>query len=182
MLGNMLKDIRFVFSKFESSIKEIDMTTTMTAPMPSGNVAIRRRSPLTSLRSDIEGFFNNFFEDGHGGLLSQSGMISPPLDITETEAALQVRMDLPGIEANEIDVQVSGNQLTIAGERKEEKVTKNELVHRVERRVGCFSRSIALPCAVQDDKIEANYQGGVLHVTLPKTDEAKSRRVPVKAR
>ena len=158
------------------------MTTSITAPMPSRNAAIRRRGPLTSLHSDLEGFFNKLFEDSHGGLLSQSGMISPPLDITETDTTLQVRMDLPGIDAKEIDVQVSGNQLTIAGERKEEKVTKNELVHRIERRLGYFSRSFALPCPVQEDKIEANYQDGVLHVTLPKTEEAKSRRVPVKAR
>jgi HSP20 family protein len=91
-------------------------------------------------------------------------------------------MDLPGIDSKEIDVQVSGNQLTIAGERKEEKVTKNELAHRIERRVGCFSRSFTLPCAVQEDKIEANYQNGVLQITLPKTEEAKSRRIPVKGR
>ena len=158
------------------------MTTTMTAPMPNGNVTIRRRSPLTSLRSDLEGFFNNLIEDGHGSLLAQVGLVSPPLDVTETDSNLQVRMDLPGIDSKEIDVQVSGNQLTIAGERKEEKVTKNELAHRIERRVGCFSRSFTLPCAVQEDKIEANFQNGVLQITLPKTEEAKSRRIPVKGR
>jgi hypothetical protein len=74
ILGKMLKDVRIVFIKFLGSTKEIDMTTSITAPMPSGNAAIRRRGPLTSLRSDLEGFFNNIFEDGHGGLLSQSGM------------------------------------------------------------------------------------------------------------
>ncbi len=158
------------------------MSTTMTAPTATGNVAVRRRGPLAAVRSDLESFFNNLFEDGHNGLLSQMGMISPPLDITESDSNLQVRMDLPGIDAKEIDVQVSGNQLTIAGERREEKVTKNELVHRIERRVGCFSRSFSLPCTVQEDKIEANYQDGVLHVTLPKTEESKSHRVPVKAR
>jgi hypothetical protein len=70
----MLKDVRIVFNQFLGSTKEIDMTTSITAPMPSGTAAIRRRGPLTSLRSDLEGFFNNLFEDGHGGLLSQSGM------------------------------------------------------------------------------------------------------------
>lgn len=158
------------------------MSTAMATPTKTGNVAVRRRGPLAAVRSDIESFFNNLFEDGNSGLLSQIGMINPPLDFTESDSNLRVRMDLPGIDAKEIDVQVSGNQLTIAGERKEEKVTKNELVHRIERRFGSFSRSFALPCAVQEDKIEASYQDGVLHVTLPKTEESKSRRVPVKAR
>jgi len=154
---------------------------TMAAPSQSGNNVTRRRGPLAAPRNELEGVLGNLLEDNQSVWHTQMGLINPSLDITETESTLKVRMDLPGLDAKDIDLQVSGNQLTIAGERKEEKVTKNEYFHRTERRIGCFSRSFTLPCAVKEDKIEADYRDGLLNITLPKTDEAKSRRIHVKA-
>jgi HSP20 family protein len=100
--------------------------------------------------------------------------------MSETEKTISLRLDLPGVAPKEIDIQVSGNQLTVSGERKEEKEEKGETFHRVERRAGRFSRSIMLPCNVQDDKVEAKYQDGVLQITLPKTAEATARHIEVK--
>jgi HSP20 family protein len=139
-----------------------------------------RRGPLGALRDEMEDLFGDFLgEDGDGW---GTRMLAPPLDVSESDNALQVRLDLPGVEAKEIDIQVSGNQLTIAGERKEEKEEKGETYHRIERRSGKFSRSISLPCTVAEDNIDATYHDGVLNITLPKTEEAKSKRIPVKSK
>jgi HSP20 family protein len=89
-------------------------------------------------------------------------------------------MDLPGIKPEEIDIQLSNNVLTISGQREESKQEKGETFHRVERRSGSFSRSVTLPCAVAEDRVDARYTDGVLSVTLPKTDEAKSRKIKIK--
>jgi HSP20 family protein len=85
------------------------------------------------------------------------------------------------VSPKEIDVQVSGNQLIVSGERKEEQEEKGETFHRVERRTGRFSRSILLPCDVQDDGVDAKYQEGVLKITLPKTSEATTRHIEIKS-
>jgi len=122
--------------------------------------------------------FGDFFGEESDGWGMR--MLSPPLDISETDTEVRVRLDLPGVEAKEIDIQVNGNQLTIAGERKEEKEEKGETFHRVERRAGRFSRSFTLPCGVDENKVDATYHDGVLSVTLPKTEESKSRRITVK--
>jgi HSP20 family protein len=89
-------------------------------------------------------------------------------------------MDIPGMEAKEIDIQVNANVLTVSGERKEEHEEKGKTYHRIERRVGSFSRSITLPCPVKEDAVEAQYKNGILAIKLPKTEEAKARKILVK--
>lgn len=89
-------------------------------------------------------------------------------------------MDLPGIDPEQIDISISGNVLTIRGERKEEKEEKGRTWHRVERRKGSFSRSLTLPCAVTEDEAAAEYKDGVLLVTVSKCEEARSHKVRVK--
>jgi HSP20 family protein len=90
-------------------------------------------------------------------------------------------MDLPGIAAKDIDVQVSGNVLTVSGHREEEKEEKGRTFHRLERRYGDFSRSVILPCAVVEDEVAAEYHDGVLTIKLPKTEESKAHKIKVKA-
>jgi HSP20 family protein len=137
-----------------------------------------RRGPLSAFR-DIEDTLERLWRDEGDGWGSQ--MIAPPLDMSETEDTISLRMDLPGVAPNEIDVQVSGNQLTVSGERKEEQEENGKTFHRIERRYGRFSRAVILPCEVQDDKVEAKYQDGVLQINLPKTAEATARRIEVKS-
>ncbi|MEZ6120010.1 MAG: Hsp20/alpha crystallin family protein [Pirellulaceae bacterium] len=102
------------------------------------------------------------------------------MDLSENDEALKVRVDLPGVKMEDIDVQVNANQLTITAERKEEQETKEATTHRLERRIGRFSRSLALPCEVDETAIAATYQEGVLTVTLPKSEKTKTRRITVK--
>ena len=90
-------------------------------------------------------------------------------------------MDIPGMEAKDIDIQVNGHLLTISGERKEEKEEKGKTYHRIERRSGSFSRSVTLPCPVKEEAVDAQYKNGILMVKLPKAEEAKSKKIAVKS-
>jgi HSP20 family protein len=90
-------------------------------------------------------------------------------------------MDAPGLKVEDIDVQINGNLLTVSGQRAEEKEEKGRMFHRIERRHGTFSRTITLPCAVNDEKVDAQYRDGVLRLTLPKTEESKAHKIAVKA-
>lgn len=135
------------------------------------------REPLRSLREEMDDLINRFASDWDTGWLSRE--FAPSMDLSESEGAVEVSMDLPGVKPDEITVEVSGNTLRIHGERKEEKEEKKKSYHRVERRTGSFSRSVTLPCSVDENKVDANYRDGVLTVTLPKTEEAKTHKVKV---
>jgi HSP20 family protein len=102
--------------------------------------------------------------------------------LSETPESVQVRMDLPGIKPDDVNIEIAGNTLRITGERKEEKDEKNKTYHRVERRFGSFSRSVSLPCSVKEAAVNAEHANGVLTVTLPKSEEAKSHKIKVKAK
>jgi HSP20 family protein len=102
------------------------------------------------------------------------------LDLTETDHLIEVRLDIPGMDPKDIDIQLNGNVLTLSGRRKEEKEEKGKTYHRVERLSGRFSRSISLPCPVKEEAIDAKYRDGVLTITMPKTEEAKSKKIEVR--
>ena len=137
------------------------------------------RGSFESLRNELQDLFSQFTGEG-SSLLPWNGY-APSLDVSETDSIIEVRMDVPGVKPEDIDVQLSGNLLTIAGKRSEEKEEKGKTYHRVERSYGSFSRSITLPCDVKDDKVDAKMEAGVLKVTLQKTDEAKTRKIKVHA-
>ncbi len=107
------------------------------------------------------------------------GAWSPLCDIYEDGDDIVVKAELPGLDRNDIDVQVENNILTIRGERKREKEVKSDNLYRTERSYGAFSRSFTLPVTVDTERIKAEYKDGVLHVTLPKLEEAKPRRIKV---
>jgi HSP20 family protein len=98
---------------------------------------------------------------------------SPRLDVSETDEALEIVADLPGMKKNEIHVNLEDNVLTIKGERKEEKESKTRQIHTVERRSGSFYRALRLPVEVERDKIDASFQDGVLTLRLPKSKKSK---------
>jgi HSP20 family protein len=109
-----------------------------------------------------------------------SGRMSPMVDLSETDNAIELAVDLPGVDPDQVDIHLAGNALTIRGERKQEKEEKGRTYHRVERRKGSFARSITLPCAVVEDEVAAEYKDGVLTITLPKCQEARVRRIDIK--
>jgi HSP20 family protein len=107
------------------------------------------------------------------------GRWTPHANVTETKDTLTVTAELPGLEAKDVDVAISGDMLTIKGEKKQEKEEKDEHHHVVERSYGAFSRMVRLPAPVAADKIKATFKNGVLTVNLPKTEEAKQKAISV---
>jgi HSP20 family protein len=108
-----------------------------------------------------------------------AGRWTPRTNVTETKDSLTITAELPGLEAKDVDVAISGDMLTIKGEKKQEKEEKDEHHHVVERTYGAFSRMVRLPAPVAADKIKATFKNGVLTVNLPKTEEAKQKAIPV---
>ena len=105
----------------------------------------------------------------------------PALDLSETEATVEVKMDVPGLKPEDIEIQVRGNLRTISGKSKEEKEEKGREYFRVERHQGEFSRSVTLPCDVVGTKAKAEYKVGVLTLTMPKTEPIRAEKIEVKA-
>ncbi len=111
---------------------------------------------------------------------SLSGSWMPAVDVRETKDALEITAELPGIEPKNVEVSVENGVLTLKGAREFEKAADGETYHRVERAYGSFERSFSLPTNVDPEKVKASYRHGVLHLTLPKREEAKPRSVTIK--
>jgi HSP20 family protein len=135
---------------------------------------------LVDVEDDFGRMMERFFgpeEERWGDLLK----FDPRTDLAETENAIEVTVELPGMNAEDFDVELKENELWITGEKKEEKEEKGKTFHRVERRHGEFRRVVPLPTAVDREKIEAVYKDGVLKVTIAKTPAAVRKAIPVKA-
>lgn len=155
------------------------MSTTIAKSRPQAPVAAPSQNPLSMLRQEMDDLIARFWngEQEKGWF---AGPFAPSADLVEEANAFEVRMDLPGMEAKDIDVQVHGNTVTISGQRKEEKDERGKTFRRVERRSGSFSRTLSLPCNVNEGEVAADYTKGVLTVKLPKCDDAKVKKVSVK--
>lgn len=108
------------------------------------------------------------------------GMFAPAMDIVAEKDHFLVRAELPGLSKDEVSVSMDDKYLTIKGEKKHETETKEASFYRRERMFGSFSRTFELPVTVDPKKIEAHFKDGVLHVRLPKTEEAKPKQIEVK--
>ena len=131
----------------------------------------------TTLREQI----NRVFGDGVGNTVEESNLTpwAPAVDIFETEHELVVKADLPEVNPQDLDIRVENNILTIRGERKFENKLNEENYLRVERAYGSFSRSFSLANSVKSDAIKADYQNGVLTLSIPKREEAKPKQIKV---
>lgn len=145
-------------------------------------MGIVKWEPLKDLMTFQERM-NRLFDDAFHRKGELSPMIkgdwSPAVDVFETKDNIELRAELPGLKASDVDISHENDVLTLSGERTMSKETKEENYHRVERSYGCFSRSFALPSRVQKDKIKAKFTDGVLHVTLPKAEEAKAKQIKI---
>jgi HSP20 family protein len=104
---------------------------------------------------------------------------SPAVDIYETEGEIIVKAELPGVDRKDISLNLEKNVLTLKGERKFEKETKEENYHRIERAYGGFSRSFAIPATVDEEKIRADYKDGILKIALPKKEQIKPKQIQI---
>jgi HSP20 family protein len=141
-------------------------------------MTLMRWSPWQELES-MNRQLSHLLDDSHFGLSSEAGQWVPTVDIRETDDALLVQAELPGIEKKNVRLEVKNGMLTISGERRYEKDVKEENVHRVERAYGKFSRSFSLPTNVDADKVDATMKDGVLEVRLPKRESAKPKAIAI---
>lgn len=136
---------------------------------------------LSPFRKEMDRLWNRFLgETPFARTFTE--MWSPSVDISETKDDFVVKAELPGLEAKDVNVSISGDVLTIKGEKKAEEEEKDEHYHCVERYAGSFQRVFQLPSGVKADKIEANFDKGVLKVTLPKVEEAQKKEIEVKVK
>lgn len=170
------------------------------ASQGSRTPAPMRRSgpdPFQSFRNEMDRMFDQFwrgfglpamrrgsetepFWHGEGGF----GVSMPAVDIAEDDKAYRITAELPGLNEKDIEVHLSGNMLTISGEKHDdrEEKDKDKNYHFSERRYGSFRRSFALPQGIDRDKIEANFKNGVLALTLPKTPEAMQQQKKIEVK
>lgn len=139
---------------------------------------------MMSLREAMDRLFEeSFLRPGFFGN-GESGAAMLPMDIYETENEVVVKAAVPGVKPEDIEVTVTGDLLTIKGEFKSESEEKDEKRnwHRQERRFGSFSRQVTLPAGVNTDACQADFENGVLKLTLPKAEEAKVKRVQIQSK
>jgi len=140
-------------------------------------------SDVLGMQKEINHMFDRFFRGGvqDDTELATSTFI-PAVDLVEKDDEYVAKIELPGVSKDEVKITLQDNLLTIRGEKKEEKETKESNYHRIERSYGSFQRSFTLPTSVKNDKVDAQYKDGILTVTLPKAEEAKRKQIEVKVR
>ncbi|WP_083979741.1 Hsp20/alpha crystallin family protein [Demequina salsinemoris] len=130
----------------------------------------------TMWQDDMDRMLRQFFGDADASL---AGAFSPALDVKETDDAFTLHIELPGVKAEDVELSLEDNVLTVAGERSFYDESEGEGYRRIERRFGRFHRAVRLPDRVSPDKVEATYADGILTVTVPKAEDAKPRKITV---
>ncbi|HLF85657.1 MAG TPA: Hsp20/alpha crystallin family protein [Nitrospiria bacterium] len=144
-----------------------------------------RWEPFMDLVS-LQEKMNKLFEDTvspHAGKEAEipTGTWYPAVDILETDKDIVIKVELPGINLSDVNLEIADNMLSLRGERKFEKDTKKENYHKVERSYGSFHRSFTLPGSVDQTKINAKLKDGILEVKLPKVENLKPKQIPVES-
>ena len=134
---------------------------------------------LVTLREKMNRVFEEAFTSRGEDKEMVASTWTPSVDIYESENELTLTAEVPGIEDKDIEIKIENSTLAIQGERKFEKETKEENYHRIERSYGSFFRSFTLPRNVDQDKIKAEYDTGVLRISMPKKPELKPKKVKV---
>ena len=146
-------------------------------------MALVRWEPIRevdTLQGEMNRLFDTFFGNGRGlGGETRARRWVPAMDLVETEDALVLKADLPGLDRGDVSIEVKDNVLTVSGERKAEHTEKTDGFYRVERSFGSFSRALALPEGIDAEKVAASFEKGVLEVRIPKPEERTPHRVEI---
>ena len=137
-------------------------------------------TPLAELERMRRQMENILARYGETDLPRQQAGVFPAINLTEDQDTYYLRAELPGVKAEDLDIQTTGQNLSISGERKIHAEEGNVKYHRREREAGKFSRIIALPAEIDSEKVKAGLTNGVLTITIPKAEKAKPRQVTVK--
>ena len=158
------------------------------APAGKRDLAPRYSDPFSSLRAEMDSLFDSFMSGlpAFPAMFGTSGdrgfALTPQMDVRETDKEIVVEAELPGIDEKDVSLALQDGVLTIRGEKKHEHDEERENYRMMERRYGSFQRSLRLPDTVDEDRVEARFDNGVLTVSLPKRPEAigKQRTIPIK--
>lgn len=138
-------------------------------------------SDVLNIQREINRMFDGFFRSGWNEDTNLAPAIwSPATDITEDAHGFSVKVELPGVKKDDVKITMENGVLTVRGEKKQEKESKKDSVHRVERMYGTFQRSFTLPSSVRSEKIEATFADGILAIALPKAEGARPKQIDVK--
>ncbi len=143
--------------------------------------ALMPTNGITTLRKEMDRLFDRIWEGGLPEVTTPLGEWTPALDVFETNEAVIVKAEVPGIDPKDIQVTLNNQLLTVSGEKKFEKQEKDEKFYRMERASGSFARSIQIPIPVDAGKVVATFKHGLLKIEMPKTAAAKGLSIPVKA-
>jgi HSP20 family protein len=142
----------------------------------------RSGKEISRFSSEFDSLYDRVF--GRGSMIPagfiQEEALFPVLDISEGKKEITVKAEIPGVEADDLDVSLDERTLIIKGEKKQEKEDKDENYHRMERSYGYFRRTVQLPADVDPSKVEASYKKGVLKVVLEKTKESEAKIIEVR--
>ncbi len=145
-------------------------------------MAVVRFDPLrevVALQSRLNSLFQNYGPSQDGSEALAAASFAPPVDIYEDEQKLVLKLEVPGVKQEDLDIQVENRTLTVRGERKFANEEKQENFHRVEHRYGTFARTFTLPSTVDPENVQATYDAGVLTLSLSKKPEAKPRQIKI---
>ena len=134
---------------------------------------------ISSMQREMNRLFDRMITTSDGGAEMAGYSFIPAAEIHETPEEIKLKVEVPGLEANDLDVKVTSEAVAITGERKSEIKNEDKGVKRSEFRYGRFQRVIPLPARIQNDKVQAEFQNGILCLTLPKAEEEKNRVVTV---
>ena len=133
---------------------------------------------LASLQNRVNGLFQDYGRSNNDELAT-SGSFVPAVDVYEDEHKVVLKLEVPGVKEQDLDVQVENQTLTVRGQRSFEKEEKEENFQRIERRYGSFTRSFTLPNTINTESVNASYENGVLKIELAKREEAKPKQIKV---
>jgi len=131
--------------------------------------------PLSTFQREMNRLWDSFFSEG----APWQGEWAPTVDVSETEGSVVVKAEVPGMERDDIEVSLTGDTLTIQGEKKDERKESKGSYRLVERRYGTFSRTIPVPQGIEADKVTAEFKNGVLTINLPKTEETRTKKIQI---
>jgi HSP20 family protein len=134
---------------------------------------------MITLREAMDRLFNDAFTPS---VAASGGWQAPAVDLYQTDDEVVVKASLPGLKADDVQITITGETLSLKGEFKQENETKERAYHVREQRFGSFERSFALPTTVVGDKAKAEFENGILTITLPKAEEVRPKMITVKAR
>ena len=134
-------------------------------------------APFTMLKREMDDLFDRFFAPEQGNGLNSL----PGTDVAETDDNYEISVELPGLRPEDINIEVKGSELWISGEKKQEAERKGRSYLRLERQYGRFQYAVPLPHEVDTEKVAADYKDGVLKVSLPKAENTKRTRIPVRS-